>query len=477
MATETRELAVFAWLPERDDPGFRPAGLLNLTQTRGAPLSGAALASEFRYGLRYLERPLSFEIDPVSLSLRDRNRVRGARLFPVNGLPEFGGIRDAAPDAWGRRVIEARRKVPANSLTEAEYLLDASSDRVGALDVRANRDAPATSAASDLRSLEYLLQAAAAVEAGEPVPAALADLLAAGSTAGGARPKASVRDDRGVLWLAKFPARGDTFDVARAEYCTLELARRAGLTVPQLQVLDVSGRTVMLIRRFDRFWSVPGVALPASGPLGEGEPVVGAREARLPFVSGLTLVGCSEFESPTKRYADLALAIREHVAAPCVRADVEELFVRMLFNVFVSNDDDHLRNHGFLRDPRMGGWRLSPLYDVVPRPGQAHERYLHLEVGDQGKLATLDNALTHHPAFLGKRTRAIELMRRVWSTVRGWQSIFEELGAPGSLIDRIAPAIRDLDDIASPGLRAEIRRTALRATVAQIPRAGQPGNA
>jgi serine/threonine-protein kinase HipA len=441
MAAETRELAVFAWLPERDDPGFRPAGLLNLTQTRGALLSDAALASEFRYGLRYLERPQSFEIDPVSLSLRDRVRVRGVRLFPVNGLPEFGGIRDAAPDAWGRRVIEARRKVPANSLTEAEYLLDASSDRVGALDVRANLDAPATSAASDLRSLGYLLQAAAAVEAGEPVPAALADLLAAGQTAGGARPKASVRDDRGVLWLAKFPARGDTFDVARAEYCTLELARRAGLTVPELQVLDVSGRPVMLIRRFDRFWA-------------------GAREARLPFVSGLTLVACSEFESRMKRYADLALAIREHVAAPCVRADVEELFARMVFNIFVSNDDDHLRNHGFLRDPRMGGWRLSPLYDVVPRPGHAHERYLHLEVGDQGKLATLDNALTHYPAFLGKRPRAIELMHRVWSTVRGWKSIFEELGAPGGLIDRIAPAIRDLDDIASPGLRAEIRRTA-----------------
>lgn len=445
MPAETRELAVFAWLPERDDPGFRPAGLLNLTQTRGALLSDATLASEFRYGLRYLERPQSFEIDPVSLSLRDRNRVRGARLFPVNGLPEFGGIRDAAPDAWGRRVIEARRKVPANSLTEADYLLDASSDRVGALDVRANLDAPATSAASDLRSLGYLLQAAAAVEAGEPVPAALADLLAAGQTAGGARPKASVRDDRGVLWLAKFPAQGDTFDVARAEYCTLELARRAGLTVPELQVLDVSGRPVMLIRRFDRFWA-------------------GAREARLPFVSGLTLVACSEFESRMKRYADLALAIREHVAAPCVRADVEELFVRMVFNIFVSNDDDHLRNHGFLRDPRMGGWRLSPLYDVVPRPGHAQERYLHLEVGDQGKLATLDNALTHHPAFLGKRPRAIELMHRVWSTVRGWKSIFEELGAPGGLIDRIAPAIRDLDDIASPGLRAEIRRTAPLAT-------------
>ena len=138
--------------------------------------------------------------------------------------------------------------------------------RGGALDVRAALDTPPRPSASDLRSLEYLLQAAEAVEVGLPVPAQLMDILEAGSSAGGARPKATVRDDEGGLWLAKFPARNDTFDVARAEACTLELARNCGLTVPEVRHCDIGQRSVMLIRRFDRFWA-PAGQYPAAGPL------------------------------------------------------------------------------------------------------------------------------------------------------------------------------------------------------------------
>lgn len=136
MAAKTRELAVFAWLPEKPVGRFVPAGLLQLTELVGANPNNRELTSRFAYGLGYLKRPEAVEVDPVSLSLADREAVRGQQLFPVNGLGEFGGIRDAAPDAWGRRVIEARRKVPANSLSEADYLLEAGGDRVGALDVR-----------------------------------------------------------------------------------------------------------------------------------------------------------------------------------------------------------------------------------------------------------------------------------------------------------------------------------------------------
>ena len=438
-----RSLYVFTHLTE----GWAPAGRLSLTQERDV------VASSFAYGTRYIDRPDAFEIDPVSLSLVDKTRVRGAELFPVNQLTQFGGIRDAAPDAWGRRVIEAQRRVPANSLTEADYLLGAGSDRVGALDVRESLDSPVHAGAAPIRSLPYMLEAAERIEQGLPIPAALADVFGAGPSAGGARPKASVRDESGVLWLAKFAAAGDTLDMAWAESCTLQLAGRCGLAVPEVKVVEIGGKSVLLVRRFDRITATTG----ANPHLAE---------QRLPFVSGLTLVACDEFESRTKGYGHLAQAIREHVHPSHIRANCEELFGRMVFNIFVSNDDDHLRNHGFLRHTaKQGqppGWSLSPLYDVVPRPSVAFERQLHLQVGQQGKLATLDNAVSACSAFTPQRTSAVAIIRRIWGELRQWRSAFEELGVAhpgmGRLLDQLAPAIRSLEDIASPALQAEIRK-------------------
>lgn len=459
MARKKSEVYIFSHVAQVDGHRFVPSGILGLTETDGANVQNRERASEFAYGTGYLERKESFELDPVSLAFGDRQGIKGKLLFPVNGLGEFGGIRDAAPDAWGRRVIEARLKAPANSLLERQYLLHAGGDRVGALDVREARTSPGSPSASDMHSLQYVLQAAEAVENGAPVPANLEHFLGAAPSAGGARPKAAVRDDEGALWLAKFPAQGDTFDVARAETCTLELARRCGLTVPEVRYLDLGGRPVMLIRRFERYWAHAGEPLP-EGELQDTRPGDGRVEGRLPFVSGLTLVACSELESPDKTYADLGRAIRRYVHPMAVKADAEELFARMVLNIFVTNDDDHLRNHGFVRDPRLGGWTLSPLYDVVPRPVLASERRLHLGVGAQGKLATLDNALSHHAAFAPERPTAVAIMRRVWGEVRQWKTCFEEHGATGQLIDQLTGAFRDLGDIASPGLAAEIRKGA-----------------
>ena len=464
MAATQDELAVFAWLPGQAEGRFVPAGLLTLSEAVGAKPQNRELASRFAYGLGYLKRPAAIEVDPVSLSLGNRDAVRGQALFPVNGLGEFGGIRDAAPDAWGRRVIEARRKVPANTLSEADYLLAAGGDRVGALDVRVSITSPDSPSASDLHSLPYLMQAAQAVEQGLPVPAQLEPFLGAGPSAGGARPKASVRDEQGALWLAKFPAHGDAFDVALAESCTLELARRCGLTVPEVRYIKIGQRPVMLIRRFDRYWAAPGELPEATTALHDTRPGPGLSEGRLPYVSGLTLVACSEWESRNKGYHDLAHAIRQYVHPSRIQADAQELWARLVFNIFVSNDDDHLRNHAFVRDPRLseapsqlGGWQLSPLYDVVPRPGVAHERMLHLEVGDQGKLATLDNALSRFAAFTPSRARALEIIRRVWGEVREWKTTFEAHGASDLLVDQLAGAFRVLEDIASPKLVGEIR--------------------
>jgi len=457
MARSKAEVFVFSHIAQTDGNRFVPAGILGLTETDGANVRNRELASEFAYGTQYIQRKESFELDPVSLALGDRRAIKGKVLFPLNGLGEFGSIRDAAPDAWGRRVIEARLKAPANGLLEVQYLLHAGGDRVGALDVREQRTSPDSASASDLHSLQYVLEAAEAVENGAPVPANLESFLGAGPSAGGARPKASVRDDEGALWLAKFPAKGDTFDVARAEACTLELARRCGLTVPEVRYLDIGGLPVMLIRRFDRFWGEAGQKL-STGALHDTRPGERRVEGRLPFVSGLTLVACGELESPDKAYADLGRAIHKYVHPGCVRANGEEMFARMVLNIFVTNDDDHLRNHGFVRDPRLDGWVLSPLYDVVPRPLLASERRLHLGVGEKGKLATLDNALSHYSAFVSGRPTAVGIMRRVWSEVRQWKTCFEEHGAEGKLLDQLSRAFRNIGEIASPELQAEIRK-------------------
>ena len=441
-----RQLYVFAWLPG----GFVPAGRLTLTEV-GPELQ----ASRFAYGTRYLERRERFEVDPVSLPLDDPEGMRGVEAFPVNRLPYFGAIRDAAPDAWGRRVIEARRRVPANSLPESDYLVEAGSERVGALDVRTDLDSPATRPAAEVKSLTYLLDAADRVEAGEPLPAWLADLLDAGS--GGARPKATVRNEAGVLCLAKFPSRSDAFDMATAEALTLQMAAKCGMNVPPMNVVTIGGHGVLLVRRFDRYWNKPGTLPDAMSPLHLTKAEASLVESRLPFVSGMTLVGCHEFEAHNKSYADLAGAIRTYGAPAKIRRDCEELFARMVFNIFVSNSDDHLRNHGFLRDPRLPGWVLSPLYDVVPRPGVAHDRFLGLQVGPQGKVATLNNAIAGHAAFMPDRSHALALIKQIWGEVRQWRTHFEENGAAGGLIEQMAAAIRDLEDICSPALANEVR--------------------
>ncbi|WP_442777073.1 type II toxin-antitoxin system HipA family toxin [Sphaerotilus montanus] len=447
MTAKALKLMVFAHL----DQAWAPCGQLLLTEE-----GSNVLASSFAYGLNYARRADALEVDPVSLSLRDREQILGKRLLPAHGLSLFGGIRDAAPDAWGRRVIEAKLKVPANSLPESQYLLHAGSDRVGALDIRqAIHDEP-TQGASGTHALEYLMDAAERIEDGLPIPASLEAIFVDGTALGGARPKASVRDEHGVLWLAKFSSRKDSFDIPAIECAALRMAAEAGLRIPPVEVRTLGARKVMLIRRFDRYWAAPGLSLAREDDLLATQPGPGKAEHRLGFVSGLTLVGCDETESRTKAYTDLAQAVRSHCHPSVIRADNAELFKRMVYNILVSNDDDHLRNHGFVWEPRVAGWRLSPLYDVLPRPSLASERYLHLGIGPQGRLATLDNALAAHERFTLSRTTACVLMAEVWRVVRQWRVCFEDFGVPAAEIEKIAPAFRHIDDVSTPALRKQL---------------------
>jgi serine/threonine-protein kinase HipA len=438
----SRKLIVFAHL----DVNWAPCGLLTLTETP------ELVASSFIYGTRYLERKNAIEVDPLGLSIEHRKDVKGKELFPTGGLPFFGGIRDAAPDAWGRRVIESKLKVPANSLPESEYLLHAGSERIGALDVRVHRDDAPYPSVTGMHSLQHLIEAADRIDAGEPVPAHLEVIFQDGTALGGARPKATIRDDDGVLWLAKFDTKKDAFCVPAIEAATLQLAKECGMTVPEVRTVNIGERKVMLIRRFDRYFAAPGMEhTPAN--LWQTHPGNGTVEKRLPFVSGLTLVDCDERQSPTKAYADLADAIGEHCHPKMIMRDMTELFARMVYNIFVSNDDDHLRNHGFICDPNLGDWRLSPLYDVLPRPGISHERHLHLGVGVNGRLATLDNALSSCGRFGLTTEAALKIIAQVWEKVREWRVYFEGYGVEEPDITKVTSAFRHLDEVSSEKLR------------------------
>lgn len=428
MANTTKDLFVFANL----DGDFVPAGQLQLDE-EGSRL----IASSFAYGLRYLDRRNAQEIDPVALSLKNKSTIKGKRLFPPNGLEAFGGIRDAAPDSWGRRVIEAKLKVPANSLPESTYLLEAGSDRIGALDIRSSLDQEERPAHESIHNLSYILEGAQKVEAGLPVSEALSRILIVGSGLGGMRPKASVRDDEKILWIAKFPGNNDgALEVPSIEYAALKLAELAGLNVAETKLEQVDNKKVLMVKRFDRSWS-------------DSERPI---EIRHHVVSALTLVASHESESNTKSYMDVVDAIRRYCLVQTVKSDIEELYARMIFNIFVSNDDDHLRNHAFLWNHELKGWGLSPLYDVMPHAVIASERYQHLGVGPHGKLATLDNAYAAKERFGLSVQQANFIIERVWRVTRQWKTHFESLGISANQIEKITLAFRHIDDIGSPEL-------------------------
>lgn len=389
------------------------------------------LASTFGYGKRYLERANAAPIDPASLSLDQAVPGTEQLYVPVNDLSMFGAVRDAMPDGWGRRVIENKLRVEPNSLRESEYLMNSGLNRFGALDFRSGIDTKSEHGAlPDASDLPYLLEAADNVQNHEPVPQHLRQLFDAGPSMGGARPKAVVTH-KGRAWLAKFDAKGDTFDVPGIEQACLELARKCLLNVPETETMTVAGgKKVMLIERFDR------------------EVLPDGEFGRCHVVSALTLLGFHESESPKSSYAQIARKIAELGAKGSIKADSEELFGRMVFNILVGNDDDHLRNHAFVWNGKHRGWTLSPLYDVLPKPQQGTDRFLHLGVGMQGRLATLSNALSHSGQFGIMPPRAREIIDRIAGEVREWRTFFEgTMGLSTATCDKVASAFRKPSEI------------------------------
>ena len=376
----------------------------------------------FAYGRRYLERADRIAVDPVALPLHEAGTSRTFRT--EEGFAVFGGIRDAAPDGWGQYLMY---KAMGDRLpSEIDLILASGEHRVGALAFGPTSAQPERitpwgdgPAPGEEFTLAELAEAAERAQHVDELDENLRALLAAGSSLGGARPKAATKIGE-QPWIAKFQKRGDSFPECRVELATMRLAGECGLDVPPLDFRCVLDRDIYLIERFDR--------IPHGNWL-----------ERRPFASGLTMLGAHESEVSSFSYADLAGAIRQFGTE--VRQDLHELFRRMLLNILVTNDDDHLRNHGFLFDGE--GWRLSPLYDVVPKPQLGLERRLVLGVGPEGRNATIENALAGAAVFdLGPDdAKAIaEDMSRIVAT--RWEHLFTKAGISAADRKRFATCFR-----------------------------------
>jgi serine/threonine-protein kinase HipA len=392
------------------EDGPVPAGVL---ETIG---SGREATARFRYGRRYLQRKDRLTIDPIQLPLPDADPDR---LYTApEDFALFNGIRDAAPDGWGRHLMD--RAAGARPLSEFDYLVATGDARVGALAFGPDlsgpkRIVPWTEQNLDGEDLDLktMLEAVRDVDTADDLPRKHARFLSRGSSLGGARPKATTEYD-GKQWIAKFGRADDHLSMCRAEYATMTLARLAGITVPPVRIERVLGQDIYLIERFDR--------------------TNNATYFRIPFISGLTITGAHESESSRQSYRRLAEQLRLFGSDPV--KDSRELWQRMLFNILCNNTDDHLRNHGFLWDGK--GWRLSPAYDIVPYPQVSLERDLAIGVGRNGRQATLKNALSDAASFGLSQSQAVALALDAQKKVKtNWEEVFKKSGITGAELERL----------------------------------------
>lgn len=403
---ETRNIAVYA-----DWEGL--GGPLRLGDLRVHGGMGKEIF-EFEYDAPALAHPqlLELYIDPNVKQYAGRQYAGGNKT-------NFGVFLDSSPDRWGRLLMQRRLdrakragESPAGAtLSESDYLLGVhDAFRAGALRFRLEDEGPFLDADDgkaappfvQLRALEEASRAIESDKDGANVDEWLRILVAPGASLGGARPKASVVDTQGRLWIAKFPSVRDTRNVGAWELVVVTLARACGLNAPNARAqCFASSSHTFLTPRFDRTES----------------------GKRLHFASAMTLTGRSDGADATAgaSYLELAEVLMSHGAEP--DADLRELWSRIVFNMCVSNTDDHLRNHGFILTPRRG-WRLSPLYDVNPVP---HGDTLTLNVSETDNSKDLELALEAAPLFRVKAADAEAIVQVVTDTVRRWPEVATKL--------------------------------------------------
>jgi len=374
-------------------------------------------SASFGYDGRYLADPDSYALDPA-LPL-----VTGSLQTPV-GRARFGAFSDCAPDRWGRTLIAraetARARLAGTaprSFSEADVLLGVRDDlRQGALRFRLSEDGPYVAAEDSgipvLTDLPTLLDIAERVESDTADFSELNRLLRAGSSLGGARPKAHVMDSGGRIAIAKFPSTAsDTWNVMAWEKAALDLARRAGISVPDSHLIRVGDRSVLIIDRFDR-----------QGP------------ARIGYASAMTMLEAGDGDQ--RSYLEIAEVIEERSTA--VTTDLRQLWRRVCFSILISNTDDHLRNHGFLHE-RAESWVLSPAFDLNPNPAPGPKE-LSTAIDFNDTYASIDTLMGVADYFRLNTQEAADVLAQVTSAVGHWRATAASYGLRQAEIEAMAPA-------------------------------------
>jgi serine/threonine-protein kinase HipA len=387
------------------------------TRTRGARESAS-----FEYATEWLGRADSFPIDPeLPLTAGPFHTER----------PLFNVFTDPAPDRWGQTLMRraerasarAEGRVPRTLLSVDFLPLVDDATRLGALRFRdVGSDGYLTTGTAPIppfMQLGRLLGASNRVTDDEATDEDLALLLAPGTSLGGARPKASILDRDGRLAIAKFPKRDDEWPITRWEVATFAMARDAGIEVPAHRLEVVLRKPVLVSVRFDR--------------LGKD---------RIPYMSALTALGARDGES--RSYLDIADVLRQIGSSP--KIDLEQMWRRMVFNILVSNTDDHLRNHAFLHDG--DGWRLSPAFDLNPVPVDVRPRVHALAIDADDPSASLDHARSVASSFGLTASAARSTIVDVARSTRRWRSVAATVGLSKAQVERMATAFEH-DDLAS----------------------------
>jgi len=359
----------------------------------------------FVYGKSYLANPRAVALDPRELPLAD---TVFTSVFH-NGL--FGAMRDASPDYWGRLIIERNLEKPLPS--EMDYLLNSPDDRSGALGFGLGVQAPAPLRTFNRTiNLESLQAAAEAIVDDRPLQSTslaqqVRELVLPGTSLGGARPKAVI-EHKGELWIAKFNCSTDRWDNALVEHGLLKLAHNCGINTPPSEVIKVGGRSVLLVKRFDRERCDGGFL-------------------RHRMLSALTVLGADEEVTMRSRWSYVLLAEELRRLSEQPAKDCEQLFRRMAFNALVSNTDDHPRNHAVIA---RTGWRLSPVYDLsVTVQPSIERRDLAMSCGDLGRFANKKNLLSQHARFLLSAKDAENIVEALIDVVKfDWRKSMRSVG-------------------------------------------------